>query len=236
MGAEALGPPRSTVMVWLESAPARLVTTVDVVGELVSPSKTTTPAAVPATSGANTIARWPAVTRSPGLRISRALSGMLLTNVPFLLPRSCTVQSSSSGSNAKCWRERPASSGKQSSAALERPTDRRAPVSGTVFTCPSGHWTRSSRDMVRSSELAISLHYRRREERSLTPKLDQLVKIARVGSPAGAHEQAFEPRVGLVRVHGFRHRGAQLGLELGVKSSGRDVVDRKSTRLNSSHL
>ena len=46
MGADALGPPRSMAMVWLESAPSRLVTTVEVVGELVSPpSKTTTPAA-----------------------------------------------------------------------------------------------------------------------------------------------------------------------------------------------
>ena len=35
--------------------------------------------------------------RSPGLRMSRAFSGMLLTNVPFLLPRSCTVQSSPVG-------------------------------------------------------------------------------------------------------------------------------------------
>src|SRR5450759_3981575 len=164
MGAEALGPPRSMAMAWLESALARLVTTVEVVGELLSPSKTTTPEAASAASGAYTMTRWPAVTRSPGLRISRALRGMLLTKVPFLLPRSCTVQSSPSGSNAKCWRESPASSGKQSSAALERPIDRRVPESGTLFICPSGHWTRSSRDMVRSSELAISLHYRRREE------------------------------------------------------------------------
>src|ERR1019366_2486141 len=162
MGADALGPPRSMAMVWLESAPARLVTTVDVVAELVSPSNTTTPEEVPASSGANTITRWPAVTRSPGLRISRALRGMLLTKVPFLLPRSRTVQSSPSGSNAKCWRERPASSGKQSSAALERPMDRRAPVSGMLFFCPSGPWTTSSRDMVRSSTLSI--HYSRREE------------------------------------------------------------------------
>src|ERR1039458_3006135 len=162
MGADALGPPRSMAMVWLESAPARLVTTVDVVGEVVSPSKTTTPEEVPDSSGANTITRCPAVTRSPGFRISRALSGMLLTKVPFLLPRSCTVQSSPSSSNAKCWRERPASSGKHSSAALERPIDRRAPVSGMFFFCPSGHWTTSSRDMIRSS--ALSIHYRRREE------------------------------------------------------------------------
>src|ERR1035438_10406670 len=96
MGADALGPPRSMAMVWLESAPARLVTTVDVVGEVVSPSKTTTPEEVPASSGANTITRCPADTWSPGFRIRRALSGMLLTKVPFLLPRSCTVQSSRS--------------------------------------------------------------------------------------------------------------------------------------------
>ena len=37
MGAEALAPaPRSTTMVWLERAPSRLVTTVEVVGELLS--------------------------------------------------------------------------------------------------------------------------------------------------------------------------------------------------------
>src|ERR1039458_10416645 len=71
-------------MVWLESAPSRLVTTVEVVAEPVSPSKTTTPGG-PAASGAYTITRCPAVTRSPGLRISRAFSGMLLTKVPFLL-------------------------------------------------------------------------------------------------------------------------------------------------------
>src|ERR1017187_8167369 len=161
MGADVFAPARSKAMVWLERAPSGLVTTVEVVGELVSPSKTTTSGGA-AASGAYTITRWPAVTRSPGLRISRAFSGMLLTKVPFLLPRSCTVQSSPSSSNAKCWRERPASSGKQSSAALERPMDRRAPVSGMLFFCPSGPWTTSSRDMVHS--LALSIHYRRREE------------------------------------------------------------------------
>ena len=38
-------------MVWLERAPSRLVTTVEVVGELVSPSKTTTPARVGGVGG-----------------------------------------------------------------------------------------------------------------------------------------------------------------------------------------
>ena len=56
-------------MVWLESAPSRLVTTVEVVGELASPpSKTTTPARGFAASGSKTITRWPAVMRSPGLQ------------------------------------------------------------------------------------------------------------------------------------------------------------------------
>src|ERR1039457_89278 len=146
--AEVLGPPRSMAMVWLESAPSRLVTTVEVVGELASPpSKTTTPLSGASASGENTMTRWPAVMRSPGFRMSRAFSGMLLTKVPFLLPRSCTVQSSACDSKAKCWRERPASSGKHSSAALDRPTDRRSPVSGIVFIWPSGHWMSSSRDM-----------------------------------------------------------------------------------------
>ena len=49
---EALGPPRSIAMVWLESAPSRLVTTVEVVGELDSPpSNTTTPCAGLCASG-----------------------------------------------------------------------------------------------------------------------------------------------------------------------------------------
>ncbi len=53
MGAEALGPPRSLAMAWLESAPSRLVTRVEVVGEALSPpSKTTTLGSGPAVSGA----------------------------------------------------------------------------------------------------------------------------------------------------------------------------------------
>src|ERR1035437_9944681 len=191
MGPDAFGPPRSMAMVWLESAPARLVTTVEVVGELISPSKTTTRAAGSAASGANTITRWPAVTRSPGLRISRALREMLLTEVPFLLPMSCTVQSSPSGSNAKCWRESPASSGKQSSAALERPIDRRAPVSGTVFISPSGHWMRSSRDMVRSSELH---------------KAEPYATLCHQLTPQGA--VVFQEALGLFAFGGFAQRPA----------------------------
>src|SRR6516165_974494 len=77
---------------------------------------------------------------------------MLLTYVPFLLPRSWTVHSAPSYSKAKCWRERPASSGKHSSAALERPTVRRSPVSGTVLVCPSGDWI--------SRLGAMGFHYR----------------------------------------------------------------------------
>src|SRR5450759_835825 len=119
---------------------------------------------------------------------------MLLTKVPFLLPRSCTVQSSPSGSNAKCWRESPASSGKQSSAALERPIDRRAPVSGTVFISPSGHWMRSSRDMVRSSELGISIHYRRLGEgaypRKYTFAADRSLTVAALIGAATVRERS----------------------------------------------
>src|ERR1022692_870893 len=299
MGAEVFAPARSKAMVWLERAPSRLVTTVEVVGELVSPSKTTTPGRL-AASGAYTITRCPAVTRSPGFRISRAFSGMLLTKVPFLLPRSCTVQSSPSASNAKCCRERPASSGKQSLAALERPIDRRSPVSATVFICPSGHWMRSSRDMVVlgiGDKLPLETHCSaafsgcnapirggippsfpvpplrsgsshaigskpsvtllrsasqsvgstpclwplrnstasnpaasRRHAPVLTPELQQFVKISRgfVATPGrangGAQNDAFQRRVRLERVDGFRHPGADLGLELGVEPAWRNVV------------
>src|SRR5579862_1806292 len=121
--------------------------------------------------------RCPAVMRSPGFRVSRAFNGMLLTKVPFLLPRSCTVQSSSSGSKAKCWRERPESSGKLSSTVLERPTATREPNSGTVFSWPSGPCTSSSRRMAALED--NRRHYNVRSAcgavaRSLHSELDSL--------------------------------------------------------------
>src|SRR6185369_10043381 len=96
---------------------------------------------------------------------------MLFTKVPFLLPRSCTVQSSAWLSKAKCWRERPASSGKQSSAALDRPTDNRSPVRGTVFIWPSGHWINSSRDMGGPYLCTVVLHHYIPVGQSLPPDL-----------------------------------------------------------------
>ncbi len=134
-------PGRSTI-VWLESAPSRLVKIVEVLGGSDSPdSKITTPSAGRAAPplSSKTIARCPAVMRSPGFSFSLARKGMLFTRVPFLLPRSWAVQSSPSRSRTMCCRDKPASSGKHNSAVLERPTINRSPCSGTVLICPSGH-------------------------------------------------------------------------------------------------
>src|SRR5262245_10727553 len=62
----------------------------------------------------------------------------------------------------KCWRERPASSGKLNSTPLDLPIAMRLPLRGTVLVCPSGLVTRSSRGIAVLLDWNTTYYKRRR--------------------------------------------------------------------------
>src|SRR6185312_15424065 len=101
-------------------------------------SKMTTGLAARPDMPSTTTIMWPAMMRSPLFSVVLAVRGWPLRVVPFLLPRSTAVHASPSRSNSVCWRDRPESLGKLSSAVAERPRQSRSPASGTIWLFPSG--------------------------------------------------------------------------------------------------